>query len=452
MPAHRSRKQVTIILRSSTCLSFRFSRRNDGVIPVLFSNPTRESLPNMISLLAGKPNPATFPFTSISFTARSPMEPFTEVTYDISGDSLSTALQYSAARGLFCLIEWVTGLQEYFHGRKKGDDWRISMGAGSQDLLYKAFHALVDRGDPVLVETPVYAGIIPVLQSLHANLIEVKMDADGPSSISLRNILDGWPVDRRKPRILYTVPCGSNPSGTTTTLARRLEILEIVREHNIFILEDDPYYCLYFGSSPRPPSYFSLEAQDGGPTGIVLRFDSFSKILSSGLRIGMVTGPVPLLNRIDMHTSISNTQVSSLTQMLTYTLLSSWGYDGFRRHTEAVSELYRAKRDVFENAMRRHLNGLADWVPPEAGLFFWFKIRLPPTLGAPEGDSDALIRTKALEQGVLALPGTAFLPNGTKTAYARASFSLLDEEQVNEALKRLAQVIRAAQVAHLSML
>ncbi|KAF8591220.1 PLP-dependent transferase [Ramaria rubella] len=407
----------------------------------------------MISLLAGKPNPATFPFTSISFTARSPTEPSTEVTYDITGDSLSTALQYGDTKGLSGLIEWVTGLQEYFHGRKKSDDWG-------------AFHALVDRGDPVLIQTPVYAGVIPILQSLRADLIgklhprrpdfvslmsfnlmaEVKIDADGPSAVSLRNILDRWPVERRKPRILYTVPCGSNPSGTTASLARRLEILEIVREHNILILEDDPYYYLYFGSSPRPPSYFSLEAQDGGPTGIVLRFDSFSKILSSGLRIGMVTGPVPLLNRIDVHTSSCNIQVSSLTQMLTYTLLSSWGYDGFRRHTETVSELYRAKRDVFENAMRKHLSGLVDWVTPEAGMFFWFKIRLPPASDAPDGDSDALIRTKALEQGVLALPGMAFLPNGTKTAYARASFSLLEEEQVNEALKRLAQVIRAAQV------
>jgi tryptophan aminotransferase len=157
----------------------------------------------------------------------------------------------------------------------------------------------------------------------------------------------------------------------TATLERRLEVLAVARAHNILILEDDPYYYLYFGPSPRPSSFFALEAQDGGPTGVVLRFDSFSKILSAGLRIGTVSGPEPLLRAIDMHTATSNLQVSSLTQAVTYTLLASWGYDGFRKHTESVSELYREKRDIFERAMKKHLDGLADWVSPEAGMFFW---------------------------------------------------------------------------------
>lgn len=58
-----------------------------------------------------------------------------------------------------------------------------------------------------------------------------------------------------------------------------------------------------------------------------------------------------------------------------------------------------------------------------------------------EGDSRELIQTKAYENGVLALPGTVFLPDGRKTAYVRASFSLPTEEQVNEALKRLRVVL-----------
>lgn len=157
----------------------------------------------------------------------------------------------------------------------------------------------------------------------------------------------------------------------TATLERRLEVIKLARAHNILIIEDDPYYYLYFGSRPRPPSYFALEARDGGRTGYVLRFDSFSKILSAGIRIGAVTGPEPLLRAIDMHTATANLQVSSLTQAITYTLMSSWGYDGFCKHTEEVSNLYRMRRDIFENAMKRHLDGLADWDTPEAGMFFW---------------------------------------------------------------------------------
>lgn len=65
-------------------------------------------------------------------------------------------------------------------------------------------------------------------------------------------------------------------------------------------IPDDPYYYLYFGTKPRPPSYFTLELEQP-EVGRVLRFDSLSKILSSGLRIGFVSGPEPLVNAIDMH-------------------------------------------------------------------------------------------------------------------------------------------------------
>ena len=71
-----------------------------------------------------------------------------------------------------------------------------------------------------------------------------------------------------------------------------------------------------------------------------------------------------------------------------------------------------------------------------------FKLQLENT--AMEGDSEAIIRTKALENGVLALPGTIFLPSGRKTTYVRAAFSLLLEDQVDEALRRLREVVLKA--------
>ena len=110
-----------------------------------------------------------------------------------------------------------------------------------------------------------------------------------------------------------------------------------------------------------------------------------------------------------------------------------------------MSRFYREKRDVFEGAMRRHLAGLAEWDTPEAGMFFWFKLLIGSD-GA-EGDSETIIRTNAVEKGVLALPGTVFLPNGRKTSYVRAAFSLLPPEEVEEAIKRLRDVILNAKKA-----
>lgn len=74
------------------------------------------------------------------------------------------------------------------------------------------------------------------------------------------------------------------------------------------------------------------------------------------------------------------------------------------------------------------------------------KLLLPPTANAPEGDSSELIRRKAFDAGVLALPGQSFFVLGRATPYVRASFSLLDENDINEALRRLAGVVKAAQM------
>ncbi|KAL0576837.1 hypothetical protein V5O48_005134 [Marasmius crinis-equi] len=408
-----------------------------------------EKTPNLISLLAGKPNASTFPFTSFSFTARGPTEDpsllgpaggprDTDVNVTIDPEDLAMGLQYTDTAGIPGLLSWLGGLQEKMHGRKtSGEGWRISVGAGSQDLIYKAVNAIVDPGEPVLLESPMYAGVIPMFTNLGCELHEVETDAEGISADSLRQVLESWPQGKPKPKVLYTVPYGCNPTGMTASLARRKEVLKLAREHNFIILEDDPYYYLYYGTAERVPSYFSLELEQP-EVGRVLRFDSLSKILSAGLRIGFASGPERLLAAIDAYTGTSNLQTSSLTQTLTLGLLKKWGYDGFYTHTRGVSAFYGHKRDVFEQAMDKYLKGLCEWVRPEAGMFFWFKLNVPGE------DSNAIIRSKAFENGVLALPGTVFLPKGGTTPYVRAAFSLLTPEDVDKAVERLAKTVKDA--------
>ncbi|KAJ3775896.1 PLP-dependent transferase [Lentinula raphanica] len=425
-----------------------------------------EKKPGVISLLAGKPEPSTFPFTSLSFTVKDPLQTDgSESTITIPQDQLSPGLQYSDTAGIPDLLKWITTLQEIAHGRKHG--WRVSMGSGSQDLISKSATALIDPSDCILVESPVYAGVIPIFKHMDCKQIEVPTDAQGIRSSSLKEILENWPEGEKKPKLLYTVPYGCNPTGMTASLERRKEVLKLARQYDFIILEDDPYYYLYYGKATRPSSYFALEAtepcgeESGEPyaeVGRVLRFDSLSKILSAGLRIGFATGPETILRVVDMLTANANLQVSSLTQLIAFRLLDSWGYDKFFVHTKNVSAFYEKKRDVFENGLKKWLGGgipeegerdegrLAEWVSPEAGMFFWFKLLVDPpstdsSQNEDEQDSRTLIETHAYANGVLALPGTVFLPNGSKTPYVRASFSLLTEEQVVEAMKRLRKTV-----------
>ncbi|EJD07066.1 PLP-dependent transferase [Fomitiporia mediterranea MF3/22] len=404
-----------------------------------------EKKPGVISLLAGKPNPETFPISNLQVTVRNPTDG-SETKLDISGSDISAGLQYGSTAGYEPLVEWVEGLQAYSHRRMRDEGWRISIGSGSQDLLYKAFHALVNPGDCVLIETPVYSGVLPLLDTLRGEVVPIETDANGIQSSSLRSVLENWPAARPLPKFLYTVPYGCNPTGMTASRERRLEVLDLARKYNFLILEDDPYYYLYYGRAARPPSYFALELEQG-EVGLVLRFDSVSKILSAGIRIGFASGPKPILDAMDLHTASANLQVSTLTQVIALTIFKHFGYDGFKLHTENVSEFYRQRRDVFEAAMHRQLDGLVEWSTPEAGMFFWFKLLLNDPSNSTkviDDDSEEIIRSRAYENGVLALPGTSFMPTGSKTAYVRASFSVIDPGDIEEALRRLREVILKA--------
>ena len=124
----------------------------------------------------------------------------------------------------------------------------------------------------------------------------------------------------RRPKIMYINPTGANPTGTVLPLDRRRKIYEIASKFDLLILEDDPYYYLQFTKGNRVPSFYSMDVD-----GRVLRFDSFSKILSSGLRLGFVTGPKPLIERIMLHMQVSSMHTTSLSQFIANDLLQEWG-------------------------------------------------------------------------------------------------------------------------------
>ena len=90
-------------------------------------------------MLAGKPNPETFPITSLSFTVRTPSADGTDSERELTlkHQDLEEALQYGPTAGLPGLIKWLLGLQEKVHERTLGEDWSLTCGAGGQDLLYK---------------------------------------------------------------------------------------------------------------------------------------------------------------------------------------------------------------------------------------------------------------------------------------------------------------------------
>ncbi|KAJ8661436.1 hypothetical protein O0I10_002702 [Lichtheimia ornata] len=411
----------------SKFLSTRSKERKESPIRALFKYAVQE---DMMPLHAGQPNPDTFPYESMSVTLKS------GETISFDKALFQRSLMYDLTSGLPPLNAWLRELQELEH-KPPRKDFALSVGPGSQDLMTKSFEMFAEPGTAMLIEDPTYAGALSFLNTMPIDLVPVGTDADGIIPDNLERILETWPEhnpngkkDQPRPNVLYTVPVGGNPTGVSSTLDRKKRMYQVCQKYDIIIIEDDPYYYLQFNEQ-RTPSYFSMDVD-----GRVLRLDSMSKILSSGMRIGWVTGPPALVNRIDVHTASSNLQPAGIPQLMAYGLLEKWGHQGFYNHVRSVADFYREKRDVFIQCMDKHLQGLATWVVPDSGMFVWIRM-----LGGIQ-DSQELIHTKAIEKRVLAVPGVSFLPIPGKTEYVRVSYSAISNDKMDEAIRRLAEVIR----------
>ncbi|KAM6949080.1 kynurenine/alpha-aminoadipate aminotransferase, mitochondrial [Aplochiton taeniatus] len=398
----------------------------------------QRSPPSMISLAGGAPNPNTFPFKAASIQVKN------GDTINFDENMMKRALQYSASNGIPELLSWMKDLQKNLHNPptvnysvEKGQ-MDMCVTTGSQEGLCKVFEMLVNPGDNILLDAPTYSGTLAALQPLGCNLINVPSDQHGMLPQGLKEVLSKWdPAEVHKPgstapRILYTIPNGGNPTGASMTTQRKRDVYELARQYDMLIIEDDPYYFLQF-NKPWAPTFLSMDVD-----GRILRTDSFSKILSSGLRIGFVTGPKPLVDRVVLHIQASTMHTSSFTQLMVSQLLHGWGQEGFLNHIDSVIEFYRKQRDAMLSSADKWLKDVAEWHAPSAGMFLWLRLK-----GVP--DTQQLIMEKALEKEVLLVPGGVFMINSSDPCpYVRAAFSLSTPQQIDEAFKRLASLIKEA--------
>ena len=408
------------------------------------------------------PNPETFPFESIQVQLS-----HNKGTFELKEQALEQVLQYSGTRGMDTLLHHLQQLQEKEHGTAQPQPFEICVTTGSQDALTKAFDLFTGAGPdeaPLLVEEPTYSGSLAYLQPTGTRLVGVQCDQHGLIPSSLRSILRNWAHENPTqpcPKALYTIPTGSNPTGASLTWSRKQEIYQIASEYNLIILEDDPYYWMQFGGndeeqgqgreqeqgqeqeqnqSNRTKSFLSMDVE-----GRVLRFDSFSKLLSSGLRVGFVTGPPELIERIEYHAQASVLHSSGISQALVAGLFDRWAessvgevnssYEGFVEHCAGIVEFYKVRRDAFVKSADTHLAGLVEYSIPDAGMFCWFKFLTVK-------DSDVFIKEKARDAKVLLVPGQSFDPLNRVSVYARAAYSTASVEDMDSALKNLGRLLR----------
>lgn len=399
-----------------------------------FKNVLAKAGPKPIYLSGGLPNADTFPTTKASFRLRDGTD------LELDEDMMEHALQYDTSPGNTDLLKWVYELQSQVHNpptynnEQHHGKMECIITCGAQHGLSLIFEDIVSKGDYILIETPTYPGVMSLLLPMGPQLVPVEADEHGIIPSKLRETLSRWnPATMQHPgkdgpKLLYCVPNCGNPTGASLTLERKKEIYQLAREYKFIIVEDDPYFFLK--TKPYTPSFLSID-EDGR----VLRADSMSKIISAGIRIGILSGPSPLMKKIKFHVECTVQTASGLSQQYLLALLQKWGHEGFYEHTDKLAEFYQNKKRDCIAAADKYLKDVAEWNEPAGGLFMWIKMKVK--------DSMPLINKAIKDKNVFAVPGVYFmLDANTPCPYIRVAFSNSNPEELKQAFQSISEVVK----------
>jgi DNA-binding transcriptional MocR family regulator len=164
---------------------------------------------------------------------------------------------------------------------------------------------------------------------------------------------------------LYTIPTFQNPSGRTLTVERRRRLVELARERDLLVLEDDPYGLVRYDGEPLP-SLFELAGGEG-----IAYASSFSKTVAPGVRVGYFVLPPALARTIEALATDTYISPPFMTQATVHEFL----HRGlFEPNLERVNGLLKARRDAMLEALERHMPEGASWSRPEGGYFVWLDL------------------------------------------------------------------------------
>lgn len=285
---------------------------------------------------------------------------------------------------------------------------------GSQQALTLVATALLEPGDVVAVEEPTYLAALQCFQLAGARIVPVASDEHGMVPSALAEVLE-----RDRPTLVYVVATFANPSGRTLPASRRQEIAALAEQHDVWVVEDDPYGELRYRGEPAPQL-----ATYGDK---VLYLGSLSKIGAPGLRLGWLRAPRSLMPAAVIAKQAADLHTSTIDQAAAAVYLTSADLD---RHVAGLCTAYRERRDTMIAALPDTVPAGAEWSDPDGGMFVW--LRLPGSV-----DTADLLR-KALDHNVAFVPGAPFFATNPDTATMRLSFTTNPPEEIVEGMSRLA--------------
>jgi 2-aminoadipate transaminase len=362
------------------------------------------SQPGVISFAGGLPAPELFP-----------VEEMKEVATYVLDTFGPNCLQYSLSRGILPLREDLAARAVLRGVATKPDN--ILICSGAQQAIEVIGRTFLEPGDYILTENPTYVGALQAFNCFQARYAPVEMDREGMLMDQVADV-----IEQHKPKLVYTITNFQNPTGITTSLKRREQLVDICSNYNIPIVDDNPYGQIRFdGEDVR-----DIKAIGGDQ---VISLSTFSKTLAPGLRIGWMNGPEDMIAVFERVKQCTDLHTSTFSQYLCSEFIRQGRLD---RQIARIKPDYRRKRDTMLQAMRDVFPEGIKWTEPEGGLFLW--VELPKHMSAKD------LLPKAIELKVAYVYGQPFFPHGEGENTLRLNFSNATLEGIVEGIKRLGKL------------
>nr|WP_303048647.1 MULTISPECIES: PLP-dependent aminotransferase family protein [unclassified Marinitoga] len=351
-----------------------------------------------------------------------------EIANEVIMNEYRVSLQYGSTEGDPELIKQYIRLMEEYEGIHGLTEENLMVTTGSQQALFIVGTVFLDEDSYCAVSKPIYLGAGSAFNQRNPKYISIPLEKDGMNIDYLENELkkldENGEIDKFK--FVYTVSNFHNPAGTTLSLEKRKRLIELAEKYDFIIIEDDPYGALRF-EGEKQPSIFKLNNGER-----VVLLNTFSKVLSPGLRIGVIVANKELIRKMVLAKQGMDLCSSTLTQRIAARFIEK--YDLFEEIKPTI-ELYRAKKDKFMEALEKYLGDIegVDWIRPEGGLFSWITL--------PEGFDTMELFEIAKRKKVIYIPGETFYVDEPERNTMRVSFCLPSFEELDEGVKRLREAI-----------
>lgn len=264
---------------------------------------------------------------------------------------------------------------------------------GAAGAIDMAASLLLNPGDVVISEMPTFAGSLRTFRGHEVEVVGVHLDEEGIRLDQVQDQITRLRAEGRAPKLIYTIPTYHNPTGITTSLQRRIDLVDLAAREGIYILEDTAYAELFF-TAERPPSISAVANGRG-----VLTAGTFSKVIATGLRVGWLQADPALIElmlpaRYDMGNS-----------PLLHRMIHAYIENGdFAAHVQEMRALYARKLQVITDVLRDGGEPYFDFTMPEGGFFLWLRLR--------EGLKCREVQQAGFEEGAIFPPGVVFYPGG----------------------------------------